>query len=269
MGYPHTGAQNFLQNLLQRPRIGILRRPGTGSAGRCFIALPGLVLCDPFGIAYIQTILDNLPGHSLRISNRQQRPGVTRRQITIIDQLLNGLWQFQQAQRIRHMASTFPNNFCQVILRVAEILHELIIPHCFLNRVQVCSLNIFNDGEFERKLVISFDDNNGNIRQPGPLGRPPAALASDQFKYVWQIGQLPDDDRLDNAAFRDRGGKLLKIALREVPPRIAGIGTNKLNGDATLPTNVTGVAQRHIITGFANQGRQAAAKPRARFIRHF
>ena len=80
---------------------------------------------------------------------------------------------------------------------------------------------------------------------------------------------MPDDDRLDNAPFSNRSSKFLKIAFGEVSPRIAGIGTNKFNGDATLPTNVAGVAQRHIITGFADQGRQAAAEPRARFIRHF
>ncbi|TCO14670.1 hypothetical protein EV666_103178 [Camelimonas lactis] len=167
------------------------------------------------------------------------------------------------------MAAAFSDNFRQIILCVAEILHELIIPHCLLNGIKIRSLDILDDCKFKRQLVISFDDNNGNIRQSSPLRRPPAALTSDQFKYVWQIGQLPDNDRLDNAPLSNRGSKFLKITFGEVSPRITGIGTDKFNGDTTLPTNVTGVAQRHITAGFADQGRQAAAEPRARFIRHF
>ncbi|TCO14669.1 hypothetical protein EV666_103177 [Camelimonas lactis] len=89
MRYPDAGAQNVFQNLLQSPCIGILRRPGTNAAGRRLLALLGLLLRYPFGIAYIQAILDNLPGYSLWISHSQQRPGMTRGQVAIVDQFLN------------------------------------------------------------------------------------------------------------------------------------------------------------------------------------
>src|SRR5262249_27358185 len=49
----------------------------------------------------------------------------------------------------------------------------------------------------------------------------PAALAGNQL--IMARAQRPDDDRLDHAALRDRGGELVERLLGEVPARLVGV----------------------------------------------
>ena len=121
-------------------------------------------------------------------------------------------------------------------------------------------------GDFERRLLVSLDQDDRHIMHAGALRRAPAPLAGDDLVGVGDANDRAHEDRLQDAAFFDRGGKFLELGFVEILARIARIGPQELDRHETLASQP--VDCRGFGAGIADQRRQSAPKPRPCFLCH-
>jgi hypothetical protein len=65
------------------------------------------------------------------------------------------LRQFEQAQQVGNMAAAFADDRRQLLLRVAEFVHQPLIARRFLERVEIRALDVLNQRQLQRLLVRS------------------------------------------------------------------------------------------------------------------
>src|SRR5690606_25827806 len=106
------------------------------------------------------------------------------RKRTIDDERANLLGQSQKPQGIGHMAAALADHIAQVGLRVVVLLHELLVAARLLDRVEIRTLHVLDDSEFERRAVIDLADDDRYFSKAGPLGCTPAPLAGDDLVAV-------------------------------------------------------------------------------------
>ena len=51
------------------------------------------------------------------------------------------------------MAAALADDPCEVVLGVSEFLDELVVARCFLDGIEVRTLDVLDDGKLERLLV--------------------------------------------------------------------------------------------------------------------
>ena len=122
------------------------------------------------------------------------------------------------------MAATLADDTGEIGLRIIIFAFELLIAERFLKRVEIGALNIFDNGKFERLLVVRFDKNDRHVMQPGTLCGAPAPFAGDDLVNVCEAGDSARKDRLDDALLADRGDEVFEILIVESLARIARIG---------------------------------------------
>src|SRR5690606_7839404 len=96
---------------------------------------------------------------------------------------------------------------------------------CLLDGIEVCTLDVLDNREFQSNTVINLADNHGNLGQAGDLGRAPPAFTSDNF--ITTTLARPDHNRLDHAMFPDRLSEVCKLRLAEMSTWVACIGSDK------------------------------------------
>src|SRR6056300_618223 len=96
------------------------------------------------------------------------------------------------------MASTFAKSFCQFFLGMAETVHQLTVTRCFLDRVQIRTLNVLYNRNFKNFRISKFSNNNRYLMKFGPLCSTPATLACYNFKLLLITRTLAHDQRLEN-----------------------------------------------------------------------
>jgi hypothetical protein len=87
-------------------------------------------------------------------------------------------------------------------MRAAEIVEQLLVRRRFLQRIQVATVQVLEQGIAEHGVVASVADDGGDRREAGPDRCAPPALAHDQF--VSATRQCSYDDRLQQSDFADR-----------------------------------------------------------------
>src|SRR5437764_7206462 len=115
------------------------------------------------------------------------------------------------------MAARLVDEPAELLLGMGIIVDEALIGLRLLDRIEVLSLDILDQGDFERLLVAEFAHDRRDFVQPRPLRGAPAPLARDDLEAV---AVRADDDRLDDAPRLDRGGKLDEALLLEDPARL-------------------------------------------------
>ncbi len=157
------------------------------------------------------------------------------------------------------MAARFVDELAQCILGMAELVNQPLIGLGFLDRVQVLALNVFEDCHLERFSVVELSNDNRNFVQACPLRRAPAALSGHDLVAM---SVRAHDDRLDESARTDRGGKLVERCFVEVAPRLMRVRLQAPDGEH-LESVASGLArQRRFLRYFAQKRRKAAAKAR-------
>ena len=143
--------------------------------------------------------------------------------------LLHRVRQVEQAHQIGDMAAGFSDDAAQRFLAVVEFRDQLAIGFRFLNRVQILALNIFDERDFERFLLVKIPDDRRDAVKLSPLRSTPAPLARDDLKAA---AMRADDDRLDHTALGDAVGQLLQRAIIEMTARLFGMGVDQRDFDA-------------------------------------
>ena len=103
----------------------------------------------------------------------------------------------------------------EIPLVLAELLGELadavamvadhpVVHRRFLERREVLALEVLDDRDLERGVVVELFDESRDRDESGLLRGPPAALAGDEL--VAAAAERPDQDRLEDAVLTHRGG---------------------------------------------------------------
>ena len=107
------------------------------------------------------------------------------------------------------------------LLRELEVLDQLLVGGRLLERVEVLPVEVLHQGLLQRQDLVHGAHHDGDRGQAGALGGAPASLPRDQLEPV--VGQLPDEDGLQDAQLRHGGGQAGQRLLVEVGPRLVRV----------------------------------------------
>jgi predicted metal-dependent hydrolase/predicted DCC family thiol-disulfide oxidoreductase YuxK len=227
-----------------------------------------LKFCDQtFGLPHVQAFLDDaLGGEFLIFFVRQPKNHfrVTDRKPTFAHKVLDRLWQFNQSERIRYSGAAFTDLERDFFLRELKLFRELRVTVCFFNRVEIFTLQIFDECEFQNRAVVGLARDDGNFRQIQKLRRAPAAFTCDQFKKTIALAH---DERLHDALLTDGIGQFAQRFLGELFARLERGRTDFIQRHAQHALAIVGRGDR--IGGWLNRRgrglreRRIAAQQRA------
>jgi hypothetical protein len=100
---------------------------------------------------------------------------------------------------------------------------QLAITLRLFDRVEVGALDVLDDRDFQHLGIVEVPHDDGDLVNLGPLRGPPAPFAGNDLIAVARRAG-PDDQRLDDTLFADRGGQLLQRVFGKGAARLIGIG---------------------------------------------
>ena len=128
-----------------------------------------------------------------------------------------------KAQPVLDVALVLADLLRELAQRVAERLGHLAEHRRLLERRDVLALEVLDDADLERRLVVELGD-DGRDRLPlGHTRRTPAPLAGDELE-LRATGS--DEDRLEHAVLADRVGELGQRLLVVGKPRLGRVRQN-------------------------------------------
>ena len=144
-------------------------------------------------------------------------------------QLLGALGKIKQTKRIGHRGTTLRHHLRDLGLRHIAALHKTAISVCFLDGVQIRTLDVLDERELKRVIIISLFDADGNLLKTSHLACLPTTLTSDNLIRVRIC--FPHKNGLQKTMSLDRGRKLLKLFLLELGSRLIGVRADRVNGN--------------------------------------
>ena len=99
----------------------------------------------------------------------------------------------------------------------------------FIEGREVFPLEVLDDGDLERRVVVDVLDDGPDLAQPGDLRGAPSTLSGDQL--VATFDTRPDEDRLEDAVLRDGRGQLQQRLLVERQTRLVRVGVDPVDRD--------------------------------------
>jgi hypothetical protein len=132
----------------------------------------------------------------------------------LLHQALDRVGQLEQAQQVGDRRARAPDRFRRLLVGELEFLEQPLERRGFLERAQVLALDVLDQRDRERGVVVHVAHDARHLGEARELGRAPAALAGDDL--VAPASDRAHADRLDQALRADRVGKLLQ-ALRVHP----------------------------------------------------
>lgn len=129
----------------------------------------------------------------LVIRDRKKRLGVTLRQRARANQHRAGIIKISKAHKIRDRGTIKADSISDCLVGKTEVLRQPSQRPRTLDRVEILTLDILDQREFGRALVIQHSNQRWDRLQSNQLRRAPSALACDQFESV---ALRPDQDRL-------------------------------------------------------------------------
>ena len=122
------------------------------------------------------------------------------------------------------MAAALADRLGQSSLAAPEFLHQPAIGFRLFQRRQILTLQILDEGDFQRLGVGQWPDHYRHFVQPRPLRCPPAPLPGDQLEIgarpVHGVLGRPHQQGLDDALVADRLGEPFQLLLAEMAARL-------------------------------------------------
>jgi hypothetical protein len=164
------------------------------------------------------------------VGSAEKGAGVPGRELAFADELLYGRGELEQPQRVGDGRSAAPDPGGESLVGEPEVLDELLVGGGFLERVEVFPVEVLDQGLLEAGQLGAVSDDGRDGRQSSPAGGAPAALAGDELVAV--VGELADQDRLEDAQFADRRSEGGQGLLVEVAAGLMGVRVDR--GDRDL-----------------------------------
>lgn len=136
----------------------------------------------------------------LVVGNREQRPSMPGRQATLFEQILDRFFQFEKTHGVRNCRAILSGPVRDFFLREMELVRQALKCASLLNRIQILTLQVLNQGHLKRHLFWDVAQNGRYARQLRSLRRTPAALSGDQ---LIPLTNPPDHQRLHDPTRAD------------------------------------------------------------------
>ena len=149
------------------------------------------------------------------------------------DALLDGRRQVQQPERVADVRAGAADLAREFLVGSAEVIEQLLVGRRLFERVELLPVQVLDQRFPEHVVVLRLLDDGADLAQPGPLGGAPPPLAHDELVPAGAHGA--DDHGLQQADLPDGLGELIERVLVEAPPRLAGIGDDRGDGDLRVP----------------------------------
>ena len=108
-----------------------------------------------------------------------------------------------------------------------------VVHRRLVERREVLALEVLDDRDLERGVVVDLLDEGRDRLEAGGLRRAPAALAGDELELA--VVERPDEDGLEDAVLADGRGKLVERRLRRTPG-VAAPGSGSMRSTSMLRT---------------------------------
>ncbi len=139
------------------------------------------------------------------IRSAEQGPGVPGGQPAFSDESLDGRRQLKEAQGVRDRDPASADAARELVVGEPEVLDQLLVGTCFLERAQVLAMEVLDERLLDGTELVGVTNEGGDRREPGALGRPPAALPRDQLIRSVAAGSY--QNWLDDADLAHRRGE--------------------------------------------------------------
>ncbi|MDR7145917.1 hypothetical protein J2X43_004126 [Rhizobium sp. BE258] len=134
------------------------------------------------------------------------------------------------------MAAALADDFAKIILCISVFRNQLLIAERFFKRIEIGTLNVFNDRNFQRGLIVNIAHQHRDFYQPGKLRGAPASFAGYNLKPAF--GGCANDDRLNDTVLANRARKVMKLAIIEKPTRVARVAANKFDWNQPVSAHI-------------------------------
>jgi hypothetical protein len=131
------------------------------------------------------------------------------------------------------MASALADDVAKIRLRIAVIVDKLLESQRFLHRIEIGTLDVLDDRQFQRLAIADIADDRRYLSHSSKLGRPPASLAGDDLVTAAGPG-APHDHRLHDPMLADRLAEIGQFFVREASTRIARVGRYQLDRQSAI-----------------------------------
>ena len=147
-------------------------------------------------------------------------------QQALVDLLLNGFGEIEQAQQVRDGSARASYRIRNLLMRKVKILDQAQKCLRFLEWIQVFALDILDQPNRRGRFGIEFPDDRRDFLQTGKLGRTPASFTRHQLEV---IGFGTHDDGLHNTLLANRIGEFPQGLLLEHLARLVLAALNTIN----------------------------------------
>ena len=137
--------------------------------------------------------------------------------------------EFEEPELVRHGGALLSHAVRHLLLRQAAFLHQALVAHRHLDRIQVLALDVLDDGHLQHALVVRVADVGGNHVHPGLRARAETAFTADDLV----LGPLlADRDGLNEPEGTDGFREFLEGFLPEAHAGLEGIRLDEVHRDA-------------------------------------
>ena len=117
------------------------------------------------------------------IFNSKQCSGMSSSQHAINDHLLYSFIQFQESHGVRYCSTAF----CHFFLLQTKFFQKFLICSSLLNRIQILTLDIFDQRDFHNLLFTHITDHNRYFFQASQLCSSPTTLSCNNFIIIFSL----------------------------------------------------------------------------------
>jgi hypothetical protein len=145
------------------------------------------------------------------------------------DAALNAFWKTQKTQSVRDLGSRATDSLGELLLSDSKVREKLLVCGCFFEGIEVCAVQVLEQGITQHVLVGCALDDCGNRCETQMLARSKATFAHDQFVLGSTLNgtdERPNDYRLENTDLADRNDQLRKLFFTKFSPRLARVRNN-------------------------------------------
>ena len=142
------------------------------------------------------------------------------------NELVNLFRKLQDTQIICDKGSISADALGYFVLSQAERFDQAFVCLGFLNWIEFCPLNVFDEGELKQFVVGNLTDDCRNAAEARYLCSASASLPRYEFE---QSSSRPDEEGLNNAGTNNRLCQLFQLCLIECGARLLLTGANKID----------------------------------------
>jgi lipoyl(octanoyl) transferase len=127
--------------------------------------------------------------------------------------------EIQEPHGVGNRRAALSNALGYFVLGQTEITVQPGVSARLFDGIEVFSLQVLDQGQFEDFPVTCLSDDSGSLSEPKLARGPPSALPRDDFIFVVDPA---NDERLDDAAFANAVDQLLQVFAAKLLPRLEG-----------------------------------------------